>query len=74
MTDDEIANLDAVVYYYVSQGWPSYTERERHSKPEWSDKLSQAQTDALRRHLDRINQFWNQINARDEQGDHTPEL
>ena len=74
MTEDEIADLDALVYYYTSQGWPSYTEHARRIKPEWSDKLSQAQADALRRHLDRINHFWNQFNARDEQGDHTPEL
>ena len=47
-------DLDELIYYYVSRGWPSYTEFEKRLKPEWSDKLMKAQEAALQRHRDRI--------------------
>lgn len=52
MTDAELAALDAVVVYYMSRGWPSYSDRERADK-EWTDEKSVAQSAAFKRHLAR---------------------
>ena len=47
-------DLDELIYYYVSRGWPCYTESEKRLKPEWSDKLMKAQEAALQRRRDRV--------------------
>ncbi len=48
----KLAAIDKVVVYYVSQGWPSYSERERADKT-WIPEMMVAQTEALNRHLAR---------------------
>lgn len=48
---DEIERLDALAYYYISRGWPSYTETDRKlhaTQPDWN-----AQSRAAKRHMTR---------------------
>jgi hypothetical protein len=52
MTDKDLAALDAVVVYYMTRNWPSYSERERLDKT-WNDEKMKAQNAAFDRHLAR---------------------
>jgi uncharacterized protein with PIN domain len=44
-----LAAVDAVVVYYVSRNWPSYSDRERKDKT-WTAAMMEAQGEAFRRH------------------------
>jgi hypothetical protein len=47
---DERAELDAIVYYYATQGWPKDTKEDVLAQPVWGGLMSAAQTRAIQRH------------------------
>lgn len=50
VADAELADLDSIIFYYVSAGWPRYTDDERRADVVWTAKLAEAQSRALTRH------------------------